>query len=66
MKRVSLIQQLWFLVAAAVVLAAAGSLTANLFNARNYLQQQLAAQQWLLSPAQTGQGQREWILTRKP
>lgn len=44
MKRVSLIQQLWFLVVAAVVLAAAGSLTANLFNARNYLQQQLAAQ----------------------
>lgn len=37
MKRVSLIQQLWFLVVAAVVLAAAGSLTANLFNARNYL-----------------------------
>ncbi len=44
MKRISLIQQLWFLVVAAVVLAAAGSLTANLFNARNYLQQQLAAQ----------------------
>ena len=44
MKRVSLIQQLWMLVIAAVVLAAAGSLTANLFNARDYLQQQLAAQ----------------------
>lgn len=44
MKRVSLIQQLWALVVAAVVLAAAGSLTANLFNARDYLQQQLAAQ----------------------
>ena len=44
MKRVSLIQQLWILVIAAVVLAAAGSLTANLFNARDYMQQQLAAQ----------------------
>ncbi|MFN4238829.1 MAG: EAL domain-containing protein [Vogesella sp.] len=44
MKRVSLIQQLWMLVIAAVVLAAAGSLTANLFNARDYMQQQLAAQ----------------------
>lgn len=44
MKRVSLIQQLWFLVVAAVVLAAAGSLAANLYNARNYLEQQLAAQ----------------------
>lgn len=32
------------LVIAAVVLAAAGSLTANLFNARDYMQQQLAAQ----------------------
>lgn len=28
--------------------------------------EQLAAQQWLLSSAQTEQGQREWILTRKP
>lgn len=44
MKRVSLIQQLWFLVVAAVVLAAAGSLAANLYNARDYLEQQLAAQ----------------------
>lgn len=44
MKRVSLIQQLWILVVAAVVLAATGSLTANLFNARDYMQQQLAAQ----------------------
>ena len=28
--------------------------------------EQLAARQWLLSSAQTEQGQREWILTRKP
>ncbi|SCK14196.1 EAL domain-containing protein [Vogesella sp. LIG4] len=44
MKRVSLIQQLWFLVVSAVVLAAAGSLVANLYNARDYLEQQLATQ----------------------
>ena len=43
MKKVSLIQQLWMLVVAAIVLAAAGSLTASLFNSRDYLQQQLAA-----------------------
>lgn len=43
MKKVSLIQQLWALVLAAVLLAATGSLLANLYNARDYMQQQLTA-----------------------